>query len=195
MKVKCIMSSDKLTLDKEYEVLEFRGEYYVTENDDGIQGVYFKSRFKEGVDNSMKIRCINNKGYEGYLTEGMEYVLISKAIDENFNKVIRVYDNYGDDNVFPGYVFSRGEDKTQEISKIEVEEEPKEGNMVNHPSHYNIGKYEVIDVIDDWELGFSLGNAVKYIARAGHKWNTVEDLEKAIFYIQHEIDRIKKEEQ
>ena len=66
---------------------------------------------------------------------------------------------------------------------------------VNHPAHYTTGKIEVIDFIDDKELGFSLGNAVKYIARAGKKdpSKTVEDLEKAIWYINHEIRRLRNE--
>lgn len=62
---------------------------------------------------------------------------------------------------------------------------------VNHPTHYK-GKdnpYEAIKVIDAWELGFCLGNAVKYIARAGHKIDRTEDLKKAIWYLQHEIDK------
>lgn len=69
-------------------------------------------------------------------------------------------------------------------------------DSVNHPSHYNFGKYEVIDIIDDWKLNFDLGNAVKYIARAGHKdaSKTIEDLEKAVFYIRHEIQKLKKEQ-
>lgn len=68
---------------------------------------------------------------------------------------------------------------------------------VNHPSHYNFGKYEVIDVIDDWKLGFSLGNAVKYIARAGKKdpEKEIEDLKKAVFYLNHEIERLSGGEQ
>lgn len=48
-------------------------------------------------------------------------------------------------------------------------------NNVEHPSHYNQGKYEVIDVINDWKLNFNLGNAIKYIARADYKNNAIED--------------------
>lgn len=61
------------------------------------------------------------------------------------------------------------------------------GNNVEHPSHYNQGKYEVIDVINDWKLNFNLGNVIKYIARAEYKNNAVEDLEKAMFYLNYEI--------
>lgn len=63
------------------------------------------------------------------------------------------------------------------------------GEAVNHPAHYNVGKIEVIDAIEDWGLNFSLGNAVKYIARADHKGKPVEDLEKARWYIEREIER------
>lgn len=64
--------------------------------------------------------------------------------------------------------------------------------QVNHPDHYQSGKnneYEAIKVIDAWGLGFSLGNAVKYISRAGKKnpEKETEDLKKAIWYIEHYI--------
>ena len=61
---------------------------------------------------------------------------------------------------------------------------------VNHPSHYTTGKIEVIDFIDDKGLGFCLGNAVKYIVRAGKKdpAKTVEDLQKAAWYLNHYIE-------
>lgn len=63
--------------------------------------------------------------------------------------------------------------------------------QVNHPAHYGGGlnPYEAIKVIRAWRLGFSLGNAVKYIARAGHKdpSKTIEDLRKAAWYLQEEI--------
>ena len=61
---------------------------------------------------------------------------------------------------------------------------------VEHPAHYNSGRIEVIDFIEDQELGFSLGNAVKYIARAGRKNGAdrgTEDLQKAIWYLQREL--------
>lgn len=65
---------------------------------------------------------------------------------------------------------------------------------INHPDHYNQGNIEVIDVIEDWNLGFHLGNAIKYIARAEHKDNTKQDLEKAKWYLQRYIDNYLVEE-
>lgn len=64
--------------------------------------------------------------------------------------------------------------------------------MVNHPVHYQFGEnneYEAIKVIDAWELGFSLGNTVKYISRAGKKNpdKELEDLMKAKWYLEHHI--------
>ena len=63
---------------------------------------------------------------------------------------------------------------------------------VNHPSHYTDGKIEVINFIEDKNLNFHRGNAVKYIARAGKKnpEKEVEDLEKAVWYTNREIQRI-----
>ena len=67
---------------------------------------------------------------------------------------------------------------------------PKEN--INHPAHYNVGRIEVIDAIESWALNFSRGNAVKYIARAGHKGGEIEDLKKAAWYINREIERLKR---
>lgn len=63
-------------------------------------------------------------------------------------------------------------------------------DAVNHPSHYNFGTIEVIDVIEDWQLGFHLGNALKYIARAKHKGNEVQDLKKALWYVTRYYNKI-----
>ena len=62
-------------------------------------------------------------------------------------------------------------------------------NSVNHPTHYTSGKIEVWDYIKDQNLNYFLGNAVKYISRAGKKDKSkyVEDLKKAIVYLEKEI--------
>ena len=77
---------------------------------------------------------------------------------------------------------------------------PKVGasdDPVKHPAHYTTGKIECIDYIEDKELGYHLGNAVKYITRAGKKdpAKTIEDLEKAVWYIQRKIKLLKEGEE
>jgi hypothetical protein len=64
--------------------------------------------------------------------------------------------------------------------------------LVDHPAHYGGAEdpYEAIKVIDAWGLGFSLGNAVKYIARAPRKGDPLTDLRKARWYLNHEIERL-----
>lgn len=62
-------------------------------------------------------------------------------------------------------------------------------SSVDHPSHYNYGTIEVIDVIEDWNLNFNLGNSIKYIARCEHKGHKKEDLEKAIWYLKRELQK------
>ena len=68
---------------------------------------------------------------------------------------------------------------------------------VNHPSHYTDGRIEVIDFIEDKRLNYHRGNAVKYICRAGKKdpAKEVEDLQKAIWYINREIQRLTSQKQ
>ncbi len=63
---------------------------------------------------------------------------------------------------------------------------------VNHPAHYGgaDNPYEAIKVIESWELGFCLGNTVKYISRAGKKGERIEDLKKARWYLDREIARL-----
>jgi hypothetical protein len=68
-------------------------------------------------------------------------------------------------------------------------------DQVNSPKHYKTGKIEVIDYIDDKNLGFNLGNVVKYISRAGKKNpdTEIQDLEKASWYLNREISKLKNE--
>lgn len=70
--------------------------------------------------------------------------------------------------------------------------ENKDKSNVNHPEHYNKhpSGIECIDVIE--HMGFNLGNAMKYIWRSDLKNNAIEDLEKALWYINREIEKRKK---
>ncbi len=66
-------------------------------------------------------------------------------------------------------------------------------DVVNHPAHYTTGKIETIDFIEDKELGYHLGNVVKYVVRAGKKDRDaeVQDLEKAQWYLARKIEGLK----
>ena len=77
--------------------------------------------------------------------------------------------------------------KKPDLKKIEALY--KKPDLVNHPPHYKAGGIEVIDFIEAKDLNFRLGNAVKYISRAGKKASDpVQDLEKAAWYLKREID-------
>ena len=75
----------------------------------------------------------------------------------------------------------------------------QDNDSVNHPSHYCDGNIEVIDYIEDKQLGYHLGNAVKYISRAGKKHDgsmsdidkEIEDLEKAVWYLNRYIRNLR----
>lgn len=71
-------------------------------------------------------------------------------------------------------------------------------STVDHPKHYNAGRIEVIDAIEDWSpswpdaVAFHLGNAIKYVARAGKKDDTVQDLKKAVWYLNRAIEKLEQ---
>jgi hypothetical protein len=87
--------------------------------------------------------------------------------------------------------FKRAERLALGITKIgdNVHQATKE--MVNHPAHYGgDNPMEVIKIIDHYKLPFSLGNTIKYVLRSDSKGNKLEDLKKAAWYLQHEINKL-----
>ena len=56
------------------------------------------------------------------------------------------------------------------------------------PTYYRRGSIQVWDFVRDQELNFHLGNVIKYVCRAGHKFDDIDDLEKAIHYLQNEVE-------
>jgi hypothetical protein len=65
-------------------------------------------------------------------------------------------------------------------------------DMVNHPPHYTAGGIETIDFIEAKKLGYNLGNVIKYITRSDLKGDKLENLEKAQWYLNREINNLKK---
>jgi hypothetical protein len=130
---------------------------------------------------AMMINTVSfNKEPSKELQEAVEKAVVDDALkDSPFEE----YNNNQDtEDLFKErFLANRGMDK---------DGKPIETEMVDHPDHYNMGSIEVIDAIEDWDLDFRLGNAVKYIARAGRKNEDVQqDLEKALWYIKRYIDK------
>lgn len=130
------------------------------------------SKFKVGD----KVKCIDGSNYL-YINQNEIYT-VSKT-DEN--KIIL-------EGINTGYAY-----KAEHFRLVE-EVNKNMKNNVNHPSHYTKG-IEAIDYIESWNMNFNAGNAIKYITRAPYKSNELEDLQKALWYIQREIDRISCKEQ
>jgi hypothetical protein len=65
-------------------------------------------------------------------------------------------------------------------------------DVVNHPPHYKVGGIEVIDFIESKGLTYNLGNVIKYVSRADHKGNKLEDLKKAQWYLNREVSNLEK---
>lgn len=65
-------------------------------------------------------------------------------------------------------------------------------DKINHPSHYKVGGIETIDFIEAKDLGYHLGNVVKYISRADHKDNKLENLKKAQWYLNRAVSNLEK---
>lgn len=127
----------------------------------------------------MKVKCIDNKGAESYLTIGERY---------GAQKHKRGYEVIDDD----------GNATTFRTSRFEVLED--DADMVHHPSHYNYKSVECKDVISimteglEGEEAYYMGAIVKYLYRYPKKGKAVEDLNKAKTYIDMIIEKLRSEE-
>lgn len=91
--------------------------------------------------------------------------------------------------------------KLEENIIVQTEKSIKTYDVVNNPSHYTDSKIEVIDYIEDKNLGFCLGNVIKYVSRAGKKMDSdksirdkeIEDLKKARWYLDRRIYELERE--
>lgn len=99
----------------------------------------------------------------------------------------------------PSYVYNVKQDPEDKFDKFfglgeyAKLDPPVTQDAVNHPSHYTVGGVETIDYIEAKQLGYNLGNAVKYISRAQYKGKHLEDLRKALWYVQREINKLESQ--
>jgi len=114
---------------------------------------------------------------------------IDRPTQENENIIADILDFLPaakNENAYTSGAFEANEQTTKNQTN------DKQSDTVNHPSHYNVGNIEVIDYIEDLGLGigFNLGNAIKYLSRAGHKDgnSAAQDVKKALWYIQRQYD-------
>ena len=92
-----------------------------------------------------------------------------------------------------GIDFIFNNDDEAKCMYFEVKDSEKEKEMINHPQHYNQG-IEAIDYIESHKMNFNIGNVIKYVTRAKHKGTELQDLKKALWYLDREIKRLEKGE-
>jgi hypothetical protein len=153
-----------------------------------LEGYCCKSDCEDCVLNNKKHNWKKELRINGS-TKCLNYFL---ADDEEINKAIDlILNSTADEDIIRKIAElkkSKELDKAHDTNKLEKAIK----DNVNSPSHYTDGKIEVIDYIEDKKLGFCLGNAIKYISRAGKKDKTKEseDIKKAIWYLKRHIKNI-----
>lgn len=110
-------------------------------------------------------------------TKSYTYVLMTKARKLN-NRA---------ENILQSVAVAKFKEHMQAIGGVTIETIDKQPDPVNNPAHYTTGGIETIEFIEAKKLGYNLGNVVKYITRADHKGNKLEDLRKAQWYLSREI--------
>lgn len=137
----------------------------------------------------MKIR-ITKPSYTEELNKVMPVGSVVDVIDIEMSNNTTRYDI--DNPLNPGEVIGVPDTHCEVVKEYDepCENPCKYDDPVHHPSHYTDGNIEVIDFIEDKNLGFHLGNAVKYISRAGKKdkSKTAEDIKKAIWYLNRYLE-------
>ena len=115
------------------------------------------------------------------VSKNYAYVLLSKARKLN-NKA---------ENILQSVAAAKFKERVEALGVTIIETIDKQPDPVNNPAHYTTGGIETIDFIEAKKLNYNIGNVVKYITRADHKGNKLEDLRKAQWYLSREIAALK----
>ena len=149
---------------------------------------YFSSMPKKLYPEVIEWICPLKEISESIYPQKGPYGLV-KTPKEEINEVLNYTLNISNSEVYSSEVYSSGKDN---ITTVHVEED-----MINHPSHYNHGRIETIDFIED-SLGkdgfvnYCLGNVLKYISRANFKGKHDEDIKKANWYLNKIVEKMEE---
>lgn len=145
---------------------------------------------KFNVGDKVKVIRNNNYGLWGRRDEDVGVCNIGTVILEGDREPAVLVESDKWDN---SWYFDRTE--LEFISDAKEPQSPtgSTADMVNQPPHYTDGGIETIDFIEAKKLNFNKGNSVKYISRSGKKGEPIQDLQKAIWYLNREIKRLQKE--
>ena len=120
--------------------------------------------------------------FSTFFRQSIRYAIYSN-FTENINDLPEIH--YSD---FVASIEAVKESKTVDNILMSHEVRDNKPDMVNHPPHYTVNGIEVIDVIENYKLNYRLGNVVKYVLRSDLKGNRLQDLKKALWYLQREIN-------
>jgi len=145
---------------------------------------YVKSMLAETADVSVEY-IVKTLG----VTKPYAYALLSKG-----RKELKMFKKDGEWTHKTRTQSNRPEGMTAAEEKeiiADIEQAIAQHDAVNHPPHYKVGGIETIDFIEAKGLSYNLGNVIKYISRADHKGERRENLEKARWYLEREISKLK----
>jgi len=192
--VTCIDNVQGLTLWKNYKVIKTSGRFICVYNDDRQEYYYYEYRFtliKKEDNQTMfmigqNVVCVDTAGWR-YLTKGKVYKVLATY---NNVSLIGVENDLREARLFQASLFR--------ATPMEMPR-PKENDPVHRPSHYTQGGVECIDAIESAVQGlppvmaFLVGQVIKYLWRFYFKGKPLEDLEKAKYYLERLISKVKEE--
>ena len=148
---------------------------------------------------SYKVRCYTDQHGTHIADVSSMYRLAEWSALSGERRFDIIKDMYGPTAIWPNFLTAlQVIDDKEELKCLGIITEEiinQRQDQVNHPSHYGgeDNPYEAIKIIEAHDLGFHLGNVVKYVLRAGKKGEMLQDLEKALWYLNRKIEKVKNE--
>lgn len=180
-KYTCVKIEINMSIDKVKNILS---EFLELMN----KNVILSMDYRQFLMSAFGLHMITENIRESNLIPGVIYHISKNEIEKCISKLLPVFSDLQKTIMILTIWYYESENQCSQPLK---EERSVVYDSVSNPAHYTSGrKFELRKVIEDWDLNFYLGNALKYISRAGRKSSAIEDLKKAKQYIDFEIERI-----